>query len=501
VTNAFLRSGKLDHYLPMGENGQAVYLSALQLRETLRLRGKNAIANCLAIPQPNESGNRIDWYAPLEGHVIPWSAATEEERTLAYQMLEENQAQLTKISQSMLNMPNKDHQLFGALLGKAIQFPDKEHIYIVNGQPVVTFWGFVSTEHNARIDPVACLKSPIATTPVKEPAVVPIAPVVAVKPWWRFLWWLIPLLLLLLAAFFLRGCFTEAPTVVAPLIEEKKPVEAKPAIEPVKPVDDNDKDKDKAIVDKNDPRYHVTTSHSGVITDKVDANGQLITPDSTVIGTEGNVVVPEETIDNSTAGNHVGDAMNGNIPPVQPEITTPEANGSETNTAVGTENGTNPTQALPDPTGSAIHDQNTNNQAGTTLSNNTASSNNTALTIPPEALQNGSVQFLDGRWKAGAGIQDQKTGKPLSLNYQISNGKGEVVMTRSDGVVCKAPITSGVKNGELNIDSRSQALCSDGSNYRMPNIVCQLGATSVADCQGQYDRNQKFPMSIKRESK
>lgn len=67
----FLCSDKLDKYQSMGENGQAVHISALQLRETLRLRKQSAVADTLAIPQVNEYGDRIDWYAPATGDVIP----------------------------------------------------------------------------------------------------------------------------------------------------------------------------------------------------------------------------------------------------------------------------------------------------------------------------------------------------------------------------------------------------------------------------------------------
>ena len=60
MAKLFLRSGSLDDFLALGENGQPVYASALQLRETLRLRKQQQIADCLAIPQPNEHGDRID---------------------------------------------------------------------------------------------------------------------------------------------------------------------------------------------------------------------------------------------------------------------------------------------------------------------------------------------------------------------------------------------------------------------------------------------------------
>lgn len=51
MNKAFLRSGKLENYLPLGENGQAVYVSALQLRETLRLQKKIILQ--IALPSPN----------------------------------------------------------------------------------------------------------------------------------------------------------------------------------------------------------------------------------------------------------------------------------------------------------------------------------------------------------------------------------------------------------------------------------------------------------------
>lgn len=69
VVKPFLRSGSLDDVLALGENGQPVYACAQQLRETLRLRRQQQAADCLAIPQPNESGTRIDWYAPFPGKV------------------------------------------------------------------------------------------------------------------------------------------------------------------------------------------------------------------------------------------------------------------------------------------------------------------------------------------------------------------------------------------------------------------------------------------------
>ena len=214
----FLCSDKLDKYQSMGENGQAVYISALQLRETLRLRKQTAVADTLAIPQISEHGDRIDWYAPLAGDVIPWTAATEAERQAALAQLETTHAAFRQISNEFAQSQQPERRLFGKLLEKAMQFPDQQHVWLVGGKPVISFWGFVNATNQARIEPLDCLR-PISTAlPPQSASIEPVIPERtfthqrhAKRRWWLLLpaWlrWLLPLLLLLLLALlFLRGC-------------------------------------------------------------------------------------------------------------------------------------------------------------------------------------------------------------------------------------------------------------------------------------------------------
>ena len=118
------------------------------------------------------------------------------------------------------------------------------------------------------------------------------------------------------------------------------------------------------------------------------------------------------------------------------------------------------------------------------------------LSIPEDAA-NGSTEFLNGDWRAGAGIQDRRTGKPLRLEYRFNDGKGEVTVRRPDGVACSGPVVAGMSSGSLGIDSQGQAACADGSNYDMPQVTCAQGAQSIADCTGSYG-NERFPMSMRR---
>jgi hypothetical protein len=117
------------------------------------------------------------------------------------------------------------------------------------------------------------------------------------------------------------------------------------------------------------------------------------------------------------------------------------------------------------------------------------------LSIPPDAAD-GAAKFLDGQYSAGAGIQDRRTGKPLRLEYQLKDGKGQVTVHQADGSKCSGPVSATMKGGSLAIDSQGQAVCGDGSTYDMPKVSCRPGATTIADCTGGYGKEQ-FPMSMR----
>ncbi|OAE57618.1 hypothetical protein DBL07_13670 [Achromobacter mucicolens] len=115
----------------------------------------------------------------------------------------------------------------------------------------------------------------------------------------------------------------------------------------------------------------------------------------------------------------------------------------------------------------------------------------------PVGTKEGNADFLNGNWRAGAGIQDRDTGEPLRLHYQFENGEGSVTLKRHNGVQCSAPVSAAVSKGSLMISNSVAAKCSDGGTYEMPQIQCQPGATSIASCAGNYGDN-RFPISMRR---
>lgn len=444
MRGALLRSGKSGSFTALGETGQPVYRAALQLREAIRRKNPEMVDH-LAIPQSDELGNQIDWYSGLDGDVIPWSSATEEERAPARRQLEALKTALEDLSQRFLGTESGEQQqgdkaVFGKLLKRVIHFPDENFVYLVQGKPVLTFWGFEHAGADRNRDPLHCLyQAPLVFTlppAVEAPAAAPVAPQVPIvtRPWWRRWWWLLLLPFLLLLLWFLlglRGC-VPIPLVAVDLLPTGIVPEQRQLDEPY-------------------------TTLNGVPVTGIAAgtsNG------SAVVAPQGGAAPAVEGQKPDETGAGVTQE------PVPEPPVAPPANNNEP-----------PAVTAPDAEKAA------------------AAKPGPALSIPPDAAD-GAADFLDGQYRAGAGIQDRRTGKPLRLEYQFKDGKGEVTVHQADGSKCSGPVTAAMKGGSLAIDSQGQAVCGDGSTYDMPKVNCRKGATTVADCTGGYGKDQ-FPMSMR----
>jgi hypothetical protein len=487
MPGALLRSGKLQEFKALGEDGQPVYTSALQLREAIRLKLGRDAAHCLAIPQRNETGDQIDWYAPEEGDVVPWSAATDEERVEAKASLESMHAKLLGVGNKMRDEENRERQIFGRLLGKVIFFPDDSHVYLVNGKPVLTFWGFTDPKGSSIDDPLGRLRArtPVAARPEAVPPATPepeLPPVVPAMPKKRFSWWwllLIPLLLLLIF-FLLRACAPEVPL---------------PFITPdLNQPEAQDLQLPEGMPDTgcHDVNGTVDGGATGGVGGEV-PGGEDLTPPA---GAE------EPGAENPDAEEPVAEPPAEEAPPeLPPDEQQPDEQQPEEQTPPEQEepvpedqqNDQQPPQEQEQPPPEKQQSQPPQQQKA-----DQPGQPPKPMEIPPDAMQKGSTDFLNGKWKAGAGIQDARTGKPMRLDYDFKDGKGKVRVSGGDGVECVGDVNAAVGGSGLTINNQGQAKCNDGSTYKLPDVRCKPGATSAADCTGKYENNKQFPISIKK---
>jgi hypothetical protein len=406
-------------------------------------------AEMLAIPQINEAGDTLAWYAPFDGVSVPWTAATEEERAPARSALQDARLAFFDYSSKLLESEsrNQDVAMLGRMLPSAIHIPDESHIYLVDGRPVITFWGFDPLDAPPDVDVIRDLRpappAPIADLPpppMPPAAAAVVAPVIVEpsRPWWRWLLWLLPLLLLFLLLWFflfgLRGCDMVLPY----LPFDDRPADTQPlpdgGILPTDPA--------RLVPDGVIPGDGVT--------------GRLVPGD----GTLPSGILPDGTLPNGTL-------------PV-PELGLPDGKNQA---PPETPNGEEPTPTPPDAT-----------QPPPDLPPPDAAAQDAPpgeeLVIPEEALREGNTDFLNGRWRSHSGLADRKTGDPLRVEYALKDGKGSIRVYRQDGTVCEGQMDATVKSGSLVFDQKTVALCPDGSNYNRTRVVCTPGADGKAHCQG-----------------
>lgn len=469
MQGALLRSGKNDEFIALGETGQPVYKAALQIISALARKSPD-LALFLAIPKSNEQGDAIDWYSPLPGDVIPWHSATEEEREEARIQLQGFTQAIAEMSRKLVENGEKTHQgdlqIFGKLLGLVSHSPVDDCLYLVQGtrrsedsqaqprlQPVLSFWGFIRHDADRHRDPLYFLTprvpspvTPPETTPLAEPTAVtqpvvqpiqppPLPTPTVVRPWWRRFWWLWPLLLLL------------ALLLLLSLLRGCVPGVSLPWGTPTVP----------------DTAWHGSS------------------PNVNLHGTQ--LSGSEPTLDEaSSTATRAEQTATPETPSDTPEASTP--NGPTEPPAPPAED--NPTTEAPA-------------QLPTDTETNAANAPVAPpqLSIPPQAPE-GPADFLNGNYRAGAGIIDATTAKPLRLEYAFEKGKGNVTIQRPDGTSCTGAVSATMQGGQLGINSDDQATCSDGGSYDMPQVSCAPGAQSIADCTGSYGQTQ-FPMIMRRQ--
>ncbi len=437
MAKTLLRSGSLDDFQAVGGGGQTVFHSALQVRETLRLRKQNALVDCLAIPQLNDEGDRVDWYSPIDGTAMSWKAADETSRTRALHYLEGLQESARTLSKKCLQSDKTAQQLFGALLDKSLQFPGENHLFLVDGKPVISFWGFVNLNEGAREDVFDCLRYvepeqpqaptidevPLVEEP--EPAVVTFSEADA------------PLI------------STNEPLINAYTLPVEEPEDPQAPAEPMIPM---------TVARTRRPRWLWGLPIAAAVAAVAIAVPMMIPTTQ----------AESEPIVQTTDAPALPQA------PAMPVLITdlPLHQASVKAEPVVKEE--------EKPVVIAVIPKD-------------------ALVMDADQMRAGTTRFLNGNWRAQMDISDAHTGKAPSLRYQIQNNKGAVRLVREGNIVCKAAVFSGLhQNGELMIKSRGNAQCSDGARYPLPEISCKPGNSNVAVCTARFDARTVVPLTFKK---
>ncbi|WP_318365320.1 SrfA family protein [Enterobacter sp.] len=458
MAKTLLRSGDLDDFQAVGGGGQAVFDSALQIREALRLRKQQAMVDCLAIPQVNDDGDRVDWYSPVDGPAISWKAADEDARFRALRYLESTLDSAASLSRKSLQSGKTAQQLFGSLLAKALQFPGSNHVFLVDGKPVITFWGFVNLNESARDDVLACLREEKVPEPVIEmiPEPEPAPEEEEVPPAITFSKADEPLIAaapVIKTEDHVEAVYEKPQPAAAPRPEPEAPAAVVvPAPAPVTA----------APARKKRPAALWALPVAAVVIAAV-AGPVLWQQQQTRAPQPQPAVAVAAPVAVAQQPAAPAPVLAATLPLHQAEVVTAKAEVEKPAPAVIT--------AIP----------------------------KDALVMDALQVKTGNTRFLNGNWRVMLDIKDNATGKPPTLRFQIQNNKGTARLVHGDNITCRADLFSGLhQTGELMIKSRGNARCSDGSRYPMPEITCTAGSNDVAQCTARYDAKTVVPVTFRK---
>ncbi len=456
-----LISEPIQRYRALGLAGDPVWRAAGQLRAAIAQRLSREHADLLAVPEAEPSGRSIDWYAPFDGEVRRLSDLGEAERRAVMDKVQRLHGEIAGLATQM-EAPERSgaERNFARLLRHALTAPGEETLYVVDGRPVMAFWGFTA---DAAL-PGVFLASPPPAAPVRATprpeAVMASAPAIAAVAEPRTVWWqwlLLGLLLLLLLALL--------AWLVRPYL---------PRIEPVIEAEARERALGFAVrqpLELQQTRVATLASDNEALrlelarlTDELtrrgtDCTAGVIGPGGVIVGTAGGPPIERG------AG---PDAAVAGLDPTKPDGKGPDAKGADMK-----------------------GDQ---NKEKTPAAQNATDKKDEPkpMVVPPEAKQKQDLAFLKGDWRSRTGLATATGEKDIRPNYTLDDkGKGKVTFVQKNGAQCEAPAEARWDGSKLVIEEKANPRCSDGRTYARNTVNCEVGADGVAQCSGSQPGDKR----------
>ncbi|HSI00731.1 MAG TPA: SrfA family protein, partial [Reyranella sp.] len=440
-------------------------------------------ADLLAVPEVDPSGRRIDWYAPFDGEVRRLADLGDAERAQIQEKVRRLHHDLVGLAASM-EEPTRSgaERNFARLLRHALTAPGEETLYVVDGKPVMTFWGFSADaslpgSFLPRAPAMPALAAPASAVPEAVLASMPALPVIASgtrSTWWQ--WLLLALLLLLLLAglaWLLRPYL--------PHIEARLEAEARERALAFSIRQPTELQQVRVATLQQD--YDRLRLELARLTDELarkggDCAAGVVVPGGVVAG-----VGPGAPIERGPATDDKGAGVNV---AAKPDEKAPDAKGpGDKPPALDDKGAKGPDNKGPDPKGP-------DGQSKSMAQNEKKKDEPKPMVVPPDAKQKQELGFLKGDWRSRTGLATASGEKDIRPSYTLDDkGKGKVSFVQQNGATCEAPAEARWDNGKLLIEEKSNPKCSDGRTYARNTVNCEVDKDGVAQCKGSQPGDKR----------
>jgi hypothetical protein len=479
MAGPLLRSEPLQRYRALGMAGDPVWRAAGQLRAAIAQRLSREHADLLAIPEVEPSGRRIDWYAPFDGEPKRLADLGEAERAQVLDKVRRLHADMAGLAASM-EAPQRSgaERNFARLLRHALTAPGEETLHVVDGKPVMTFWGFSA---DAALPGVFIASPPQPPKPLAAPqAVMASAPAVAAmasgtrSAWWQ--WLLLALLLLLLLA--------GLAWLVRPYL---------PHLEPRLEAEARDRALEMSVrqpaelqqarfntLQQDNERLRLELAH---LTDELahrggDCSAGIIVPGGIVVGSiDGKPIERGAAPDANAPGLNMANRADEKGP-----------NKGPNDKDLNKDQGKGPDAQDKQPGDKQPGDKQPGDKQAAEKEKNPPK----PMVVPPEAKQKQDVGFLKGDWRSRTGLATATGEKDLRPSYSLDDkGRGKVSFVQQNGTTCEAPAEARWDGGKLVIEEKANPKCADGRTYARNVVNCEVDKDGVAQCKGSQPGDQR----------
>lgn len=143
----FLNSDALAGLREAGSFGRPLYALYPQLRVVLENELGPDFASLFAEPVVAEQGNRIDWYTQGTGEAVALTSLPAGERAAVHGRLLAAYEQMETLAERYSAAGEAGKAQLGNALKAALTPPADRNIFLVDGRPVVSFWGFFQDQN------------------------------------------------------------------------------------------------------------------------------------------------------------------------------------------------------------------------------------------------------------------------------------------------------------------------------------------------------------------
>ena len=125
---------------PLGGERAAVFARHQVLTQIIARHLPQVTASLLAEPREVDDGSTVEWYSDLAGEPRRLPELPAAEQDAVRRLLNERVASVIRLADELPTIEPQSAQ-YSIPLRQAVSYPGDNHVYVVAGQPVLTFWG------------------------------------------------------------------------------------------------------------------------------------------------------------------------------------------------------------------------------------------------------------------------------------------------------------------------------------------------------------------------